>query len=197
MERLTREWDPDRYLELMAEEVPDYERLQDEVVGAAAQGTTAAILDLGVGSGLTARRLADAHPAASIVGIDADASMLAAAADKLDCERTTLHLRRLEDPLPGGPFDLVVSMLAMHHLDAAGKADLLRRVNDVLAPGGRLVLGDLVVPVDAADVVTAIDGVIDTPDSLADHERWCGEAGLAVAIRWRHRDLVVLTARAV
>jgi len=27
-------WDPDSYLELMREEVPDYERLQDEAVSA-------------------------------------------------------------------------------------------------------------------------------------------------------------------
>ena len=42
----------------------------------------------------------------------------------------------LVDPLPAGPFDVVASALAIHHLPDAGKADLCARVLDVLAPGG-------------------------------------------------------------
>lgn len=194
MERPLYGWDPERYMEIMAEEIPDYERLQDEVVAAAAAEPAAAILDLGIGSGLTARRVAEQHPAAATTGVDADPAMLAAAAATLDPDRTTLTCQRLEDPLPTGPFDLVVSMLAVHHLDAADKADLIRRVHDVLRPGGRLVLGDLVVPEDPADVVTPIDGVIDVPDTLADHVRWCDDAGLRATVRWRHRDLAVIRA---
>ena len=163
------EWDPERYRELMAEEVPDYARLQDEVVAAATEGLVATILDLGVGSGLTARRIAGALPDAELVGLDASEAMLAAAARTLDPDRTRLLRQRLEDRLPAGPFDLVVSMLAVHHLDAPGKADLLRRIHGVLTPRGRFVLGDLFVPDDPADSITPIDGLIDTPDTLADH----------------------------
>src|SRR5262245_62724772 len=43
-------------------------------------------------------------------------------------DRVSLLVGRLEDPLPQGPFDLVVSALAVHHLDAASKADLFRRI---------------------------------------------------------------------
>lgn len=85
-------------------------------------------------------------------------------------------------------------MLAVHHLDGPGKADLIRRVRDVLTARGRCVLGDLVVPDDPADVVTEIDGVIDTPDSIADHRRWCDRAGLRCTVAWHHHDLAVLTA---
>jgi tRNA (cmo5U34)-methyltransferase len=35
---------------------------------------------------------------------------------------------RLEDALPVGNIDLVVSALAVHHLDGAGKADLFARI---------------------------------------------------------------------
>jgi tRNA (cmo5U34)-methyltransferase len=188
------EWDPERYRELMAEEVPDYARLQDEVVAAATEGLVATILDLGVGSGLTARRIAGALPDAELVGLDASEAILAAAARTLDPDRTRLLRQRLEDRLPAGPFDLVVSMLAVHHLDAPGKADLLRRIHGVLTPRGRFVLGDLFVPDDPADSITPIDGLIDTPDTLADHRRWLAHAGLTSTIRWQHRDLAVLTA---
>jgi tRNA (cmo5U34)-methyltransferase len=39
-------------------------------------------------------------------------------------------VHRLEDPPPEGNFALVVSALAVHHLDGAGKADLFARVAD-------------------------------------------------------------------
>ena len=60
----------------------------------------------------------------------------------------------------------------MHHLDGAGKADLFARVADRLRPGGRFVLGDVVVPEDPADVVTPIDGVYDMPSTVADQLGW-------------------------
>jgi SAM-dependent methyltransferase len=71
---------------------------------------------------------------------------------------------RLEDALPVGNIDLVVSALAVHHLDGAGKADLFARIAARRRSGGRFVLGDVVVPDDPADVVTLIDGVYDQLD---------------------------------
>jgi SAM-dependent methyltransferase len=54
-----------------------------------------------------------------------------------------LRRARLEDPLPEGPFDLVVSALAIHHLDAVGKRDLFHRIAAVLRPGGWLLVEDM------------------------------------------------------
>src|SRR4029453_10031420 len=102
--------------------------------------------------------------------------MLAAASG--DLAAADLRVSRLEDPLPEGNFDLVVSALAVHHLDGAGKADLFARVADWLRPGGRFVLGDVVVPGDPADVVTPIDGVYDQPSTIENQLRWLAPAGL-------------------
>lgn len=194
MERPLHSWDSGGYREQMAEEVPDYGKLQEEVLAAASDRPAKAVLELGIGNGLTARRVADHHTAATLVGIDADAAMLTAARRNLDPECTTLLQQRLEAPLPVGPFDLVVSVLAVHHLDAGDKANLFRRVREVLAPGGCFVLGDLVVPVDPTDVVTGIDWVIDIPETLADQLTWCEAAGLSPTVRWQHRDLAVISA---
>ena len=163
-------------------------------MAAVADFDAAAVLDLGIGSGLTARRVAEALPEAQLVGIDDSAAMLAAAAELLDPAHTRLRRRCLQDPLPDGPFDLVVSMLAVHHLDGPGKADLFVRVAAVLAPGGRFVLADRVVPTDPADVVTPIDGTIDTPSTLADQLNWLRAASLDPWVRWTHRDLTVIAA---
>jgi tRNA (cmo5U34)-methyltransferase len=188
------EWDPETYLALMAEEIPDYPRLQTEVAAAAATGAPRSIPDLGIGSGLTAQRVLEALPEAKLLGVDASSEMLAAAEATLDPERTRLQSGRLEEPLPDGPFDLVMSMLAVHHLDGPGKADLFARIASVLETGGRFVLGDLVVPADPANVVTPIDWIDDTPSSLDEQLTWLAEAGLTTHVHWQHRDLAVVVA---
>ncbi|WP_024799523.1 trans-aconitate 2-methyltransferase [Nocardia sp. BMG51109] len=185
-------FDPDTYDELMAAEVPAYVRLQAAVCDATiGVGRVGRILDLGTGTGVTARGVLQAHPGATLVGVDASAPMLDHARSVLPAD-TELRVSRLQDPLPGGPFELVVSALAVHHLDGAGKADLFGRVARELTPGGRFVLGDLVVPDDAADTVTPIDGDYDTPSSAADQVSWLCEAGFSVEIVWENKDLAVL-----
>jgi tRNA (cmo5U34)-methyltransferase len=191
-------WDPDSYLELMREEVPQYKRLQEEVVAATGGAAVKRILELGTGTGETARRVLAAHPGAELLGVDESAGMLAAARTALDQPRVRLAEGRLQDPLPEGPWDLVVSCLAVHHLEGDGKADLFRRIAGVLAPGGRFVLGDVIVPEDPADRVTPIDEDegYDLPDRIDDQLRWLAEAGLAPELRWVDRDLAVIAASA-
>ena len=187
-------WDPDGYLAMMREEVPDYERLQEETAAATGSGARR-VLELGTGTGETARRVLERHPAAVLVGLDASSGMLDHARAVLPAERVELHVARLEDPLPQGPFDVVVSALAVHHLDGAGKADLFQRVTRVLAPGGRFVLGDVVVPDDPSDRVTPIDGDHDKPSTVDEQLRWLAESGLRTQVAWAQRDLAVLVGR--
>jgi tRNA (cmo5U34)-methyltransferase len=188
-------WDPDSYLALMREEVPDYERLQDET--AAAVGTDAErLLELGTGTGETARRGLARNPSAVLLGLDASPEMLERARMALPAERVELRAWQLTDPLPNGPFDVIFSALTVHHLDGAGKADLFRRAAAVLATGGRLVIGDVVVPGDPTDAVTPIDGDYDTPSSVPDQLAWLAAAGLRPRVAWQRRDLAVLVGEA-
>lgn len=57
-----------------------------------------AILELGTGTGETARRLLALHPRAELVGVDSSDEMLAAAGRLLDRERVDLRI-----PVVGGP----------------------------------------------------------------------------------------------
>jgi tRNA (cmo5U34)-methyltransferase len=189
-------WEPDSYLALMAEEIPDYERLQAALVEATTTLAPRRMLELGSGSGETARRVLAAHPEARLVGIDASEEMLAAAREALPAERVDLWIGRLEDPLPAGPFDLAFSALAVHHLDGPGKADLFARMRAVLRTGGVFVLADLIVPERPEDVVTSIDGVYDLPSSIADQLAWLAQAGFDARLHWGHKDLAVLLALA-
>ena len=179
----------------MREEVPDYELLQEETVAATAGVAARRILELGTGTGETARRLLDRHPEAALVGVDASEEMLSHARAALPEECVELRVGRLEDPLPAGSFDLVVSVLAVHHLDGPAKADLFARVASVLSSGGLFVLGDVVVPEDPRDVVTPIDGDYDKPSTVGDQLAWLHAAGFGASVVWSRRDLAVLTAR--
>jgi tRNA (cmo5U34)-methyltransferase len=191
-------FDPETYAAMMAGDVPAYPRLQVAVADAAGAHARAGgepaqrLLELGTGTGETAVHVLAAHPGAELTGIDASEAMLSHARVKLP--DADLRLSRLEDPLPDGPFDLVFSALAVHHVDGPGKADLFARVAAVLAPGGRFVLGDLIVPEDPADVVTPIDGVFDQPSTIAEQLAWLRAAGLDAELAWRERDLAVLVA---
>jgi len=184
-------WDPSSYLALMRAEVPEYERLQDETV-AAGGSDVRRVLELGTGTGETARRVLNRHPAAVLVGIDASSEMLEHARATLPDDRAELRVARLQDPLPHGPFELVISVLTVHHLDGSGKAELFKRVARQLAPGGRFVLGDVVVPEDPSDALTPIDRDYDTPSSIAEQLVWLTAAGLHGQLLWTHRDLAVL-----
>ena len=187
-------FDPDTYLDLMREEVPAYERLQEATVDACDGTVVASVLDLGTGTGETLFRVLARHPGATAVGIDESEAMLEVAASRLEGQAVELRVADLADPLPAGPFDLVVSALAVHHLDGPAKATLFGRVAAVLRPGGRFVLGDVVIPTDPADVVTPISDDYDRPSTLADQLEWLADAGLTAAAVWAERDLAVVRA---
>lgn len=151
------------------------------------------LLELGVGTGETTRRVLALHPCATVTGIDASERMLARARAALP--GADLRVGRLEETLPEGPFDLVLSALAVHHLTAEGKRGLFRRVAGELHPKGVFVLGDVVVPERREDAQIEIDWVVDLPDRAADQLEWLGKVGLAAEVVWSHRDLAVIRAR--
>jgi tRNA (cmo5U34)-methyltransferase len=179
-------WDPDRYGDVI-DEIPGYEELQD-AVAAVAVGRN--VLELGTGTGETALRVLARNPGARWTGIDGSAAMVDHARSRLP--GADLQVRRLEDPLPPGPFDLVVSVLAVHHLDGGGKRDLFARIADITS---LFVLGDVVVPERPEDAVVEIDWVEDLPSSVPEQLGWLDEAGFDAEASSVRPDLAVFVAR--
>jgi len=68
--------------------------------------------------------------------LDASADMLSRAEQRLAAWRPKTTVQELTAPLPVGPFDVVISALAIHHLEDRQKRDLFGRIHEVLAPGG-------------------------------------------------------------
>ena len=187
-------FDAASYAEEVRSDVPAYDLFQDSVAAASGAGA-GRILDLGTGTGETARRVLARHPEAFLVGVDENEGMLAVASSQLPPERIDLRVGRIEEPLPEGSFDMVITALCVHHLDGSGKADLFRRVHEALVPGGLFVLGDVVVPVDPSLATTPLTPGYDRPSPLADQLGWLREAGFTPSVTWEQGDLAVVAAR--
>jgi tRNA (cmo5U34)-methyltransferase len=128
------DWTPDEYLERIRAKIPRYDELQEQAV-AAVPFPPERVLELGMGTGETTRRLIEAHPDAWVVGLDASPDMVFRARQTYD----DVQLARMEDPLPDGPWDLVISVLSVNDLSDDQKKRLVRRVKD---HSRSLVVGD-------------------------------------------------------
>ena len=110
-----------------------------------------------------AERLIEAYPEAAITGLDSSPEMVFRAR-QLGIE---VRLARMEDPLPDGPWDLVISVLSVNDLSDDQKKALFRRVRE---HSRSLVIGD------------SFEG-----DQLSNLVEWCnGE------IAWQADNLAVV-----
>lgn len=91
-------------------------------------------LDVGCGGGLLTRQLASVCE--SVVGIDLHEASIRDARSETS-ERSVSYVvgNVLDHPFEPGSFDLIVSVAALHHMDAEAG---LRRMAQLLARGGRL-----------------------------------------------------------
>jgi tRNA (cmo5U34)-methyltransferase len=150
------DWKPDTYLDLIREEVPAYDELQAAAI-AAIPSAPARVLELGMGTGETTRRLLEAYPDTWVIGLDSSPDMVFRAREMYD----DVQLARIEDPLPEGPWDLVIGVLSIHHLRAEQKQNLFRQVRE---QARALVIGDIV----KADVeITPLDDGYDFPETAS------------------------------
>lgn len=186
---------PRLYPRLIRWALPSYDRLQDELAKGTAGVTVATALDLGTGTGETARRVLALHPSARMVCVDRDPRVLRRARKVLPADRVVFCTQDLTAPLPPPqPVDLVTSALAIHHLPGEGKRQLFEQIAAGLSPAGRFVMADVMVPEDPSEKTTPLDRRHDRPSKLDDQLKWLQEAGLEPTVSWRKRDLAVIVA---
>ena len=109
----------------------------------------AIIVDVCCGEGLLAEAIARRFPAACVHALDGSPAMLEAAGARLKAAGVRHRLAAMEIAERGWrrfpvPVHAFVSSLAIHHLDGPGKALLFADLARQLAPGGVLVVCDLV-----------------------------------------------------
>ncbi|HEX6228527.1 MAG TPA: class I SAM-dependent methyltransferase [Solirubrobacterales bacterium] len=130
------DWTPDEYLERIRARIPRYDELQAEAI-AAIPFPPDRVLELGMGTGETTRRLIEAYPDSWVVGLDSSPDMVFRARQTYD----DVQLARMEDPLPDGPWDLVISVLSIGDLTDDQQRTLFRRV---MEQSRSLVIGEVV-----------------------------------------------------
>lgn len=109
------------------------------------------LVDLCCGEGLISRALLERFPRARVVAMDLSPAMLeqARATCAAFAERFETRLFDLADDAwreLAEPVRAFVSSLALHHLDGEGKRRLFRDLAAALAPGGVVIIADLVLP---------------------------------------------------
>lgn len=103
---------------------------------AAVPGPDAQVLDVGCGDGLLLQKLASV--AGHVVGIEPDVTAVAQARSRLARESNVdvVHGGLLDSPeLDGQRFDFITCVATLHHLPLV---PALKRLRDLLVPGGRL-----------------------------------------------------------
>lgn len=187
-------FDPASYDGEVRANIAVYDEFQD-LVAATPGDRVGRVLDLGTGTGTTASVVVRHHPEASLVLLDESSEMLALATAALPPEQVEAALvGDLVDAFPDGPFDRVVSALAIHHLDAERKRTLFAKIHAALVPHGVFMMGDLVVPQDPADAMIELTPDHDRPDRLDDLLLWLGAAGFLASVVWTSNDLAVVRA---
>ncbi len=167
------------YLESIRRQVPHYDELQRAAVEAV-PFAPATVLELGIGTGHTSAGLLRRFPEAEITGLDSDPTMVFRAREQI----SNVKLARMQDPLPDGPWDLVVSVLSIHRLTDVQKQALFRRVRE---QAKSLVIGDFVA-LPSGEGSSVVPGRA-YPDSAEQLAEWSGGA-----ITWAKDDLVVIAA---
>ena len=94
------------------------------------------ILDLGAGTGILSAAIIHRVPTAQLQLLDASPDMLRQAANRLVEQQPRMFVQPLNADLPHGPFDAIVSALAIHHLNNTEKHGLYSRILSALSPGG-------------------------------------------------------------
>ncbi len=158
------DWTPEIYLERIRAQVPRYDELQAEAL-AAIPFAPERVLELGMGTGETTRRLIEAHPQAWVVGLDSSPDMVFRARETYD----DVQLARMQDPLPDGPWDLIISVLSIGELTDEQTQTLCRRVKE---HSRSLVIADAFAPQRLAKVL-----------------QWSGGQ-----LRWQAEELAVIRA---
>lgn len=118
--------------------IPSFEEFYGATVEAIALAGSSPrrILDLGAGTGILSAMVLDAYPEATVTLLDGASLMLDQAREMLGSARVDFVEADMYGPLPDGPWDAVVSALAIHHMTDEGKRHVFDEVFRVLRPAG-------------------------------------------------------------
>lgn len=197
------EWsDPSRVSEYLSRKIP-YRESAEAMLLEALPARVERFVDLGTGDGRLAALIRRGHPQSSGVGVDASEPMLARAADRFAGDPAVeLVAHDLTQPMMlDGRFDVVVSGLAIHHLEDERKRSLFDEIHTMLVPGGVFANLDLVTSASAREherfrreIGRERDDPTDRLAGLCEQLEWLRDAGFEEAdchFKWLELALIV------
>ncbi|WP_410813832.1 class I SAM-dependent methyltransferase [Micromonospora sp. 067-2] len=182
--RWRRTWD-----QIMGRFVPNLATLEETLCRAAEAvhgRTPERVLDLGGGPGLLAERMARRWSDAAVTLMDIDPVLLALARGALAGE-----VRALEGDLTsphwvdraGGNHCLITVVMTMHYLPPAQVRAFYGDARRCLAPGGLLVVADLMPDDGLPSLMSSLDPPSDEAAARLDWARWWNDIGEVEALR--------------
>jgi tRNA (cmo5U34)-methyltransferase len=196
--------------------IPYYREQQDLILQLIpfASNTNIKVLDLGAGTGILSALILQAFPQANVTAFDMAENMLKICQTNLSAfrERLTLQQGNFAADDFGRGYDLVVSGLAIHHLDGAGKQQLFHKLFAAMNSGGILLIRDIVTGATPSlteqyeqlwrkymkscgeDDATYFQAYLeeDIPSSVEEQTQWLAEAGFSeVGCHWRYLNFAV------
>lgn len=196
--------DPGRVAEYLSREIPHRDIAEAMLLQALPPGLEC-FIDLGTGNGRLIGLVREQYPHARALGVDFSEPMLAQAGERFAGDPLVdLRKHDLGRPLPiHAPVDVVVSALAIHHLEDTRKQSLFREIHTLLRPGGVFVNLDLVAAASSeqhAQFRLAIgrsqDDLADRLAGLCDQLEWLRQAGFEDAdcqFKWLQLVLIAGT----
>jgi tRNA (cmo5U34)-methyltransferase len=202
---LPGEWsDPKRVTEYLSREIP-HRDVAEAMLLEALPERIERFLDLGTGDGRLVALIRDRHPSARGVGIDRSEPMLSRATERFGQDAAVEFLAHdLIQPIAvSGPFDAVVSGLAIHHLVDERKRALFGEIHELLAPGGAFVNLDLVASATPRqherfrrEIGRVKDDPTDRLAGLCEQLEWLRDAGFQeVDCHFKWLELALVVAR--
>lgn len=198
------EWSqPERVAEYLSREIP-HRQAAEEVLLEALPARVERILDLGTGDGRMLALVRSRHPEAPAIGLDSSEPMLNRARQRFGGDPLIeLRADELDRPLAvQGPFDAVVSGLAIHHLEDERKRELFGEIHALLTPGGIFANLDLVSSASPRlherfrrEIGRAEDDPTDRRADLAAQMEWLRDADFAeVECHFKWLELALMVA---
>lgn len=197
------EWsDRERVAEYLAREIP-HRPIAEEMLLQALPEQVGRLLDLGTGDGRLLALVRSRHPDAEATGLDSSVPMLDRARERFDHDPgVELCEHDLREALPDAKvLDVVVSGLAIHHLEHRRKQELFAEIHDLLSPGGVFANLDLVRSASERlherfrrEIGRVEDDPTDRLAGLAEQMGWLREVGFAEVdchFKWLELALIV------
>jgi tRNA (cmo5U34)-methyltransferase len=162
------------------------------------------VLELGVGTGTTAAEFLELYSNSRLVGVDISSKMIEQSRKKLEQFKSRAELVQCSfmDFQSTGQFDLVYSILSVHHMPDEDKETLFKRIRTILKSGSAFIIIDLVNG--ANDELTKCYqthtfGRVHKEEgralSLLDYVDWLRKAGFqTIDVAWKQYSLACLIA---